>query len=193
MKAEDYETRFAPMLAQLAAVFRVEVSEPLTMGYWAGLRDLELEDIERAMERALATRKHMPRPSELRELAGAITPADRATLAWPIVAKAIRTHGTYASVDFDDTIINAAIRGMGGWERLGSLEGDDFHVWARKEFERAYTTLATVGASEEACAHLPGREDRINGAFPADDPRLQGMSVRVILCETAERKLLGGR
>jgi len=63
--------RFALLIAALVLPFRQDITEMLIEGYWLGLDDLPLADVERAVKRAARESKWMPSVAELRELAGA--------------------------------------------------------------------------------------------------------------------------
>ena len=76
------EREFAKTLTALAATFRQESSAALIQGYWMGLADLNLTDIQKAAAKAIRSSKFMPTPCELRELAGTLIPANRAVHAW---------------------------------------------------------------------------------------------------------------
>lgn len=167
MRPND-EREFAKTVTALAATFRQESSAALIQGYWMGLSDLTLADIQSAAAKAIQTSKFMPTPRELRELASTMLPTDRAALAWDAAVNAVNFHGYYDSVDFDDRLINAVIRGMGGWMRFNErIEAED-NVWLRKEFEKLYATYARTGVGSEAVAYLGGFFEQQNaGRFAA--------------------------
>lgn len=170
MKKSDLE-EFAWLVEALAAAFGREADEALVTGYWLGLKDLELADVEAAITRAMRECEHMPRPVELRRGAGHIGVPERAVIAFGAVARAIRNHGHRASVSFDDPLVNAAVRNLGGWSRVCSLPSEEFEKWWRKDFERVYSALCQSGASEDACRHLPGADEAENAArFPERVP-----------------------
>lgn len=171
---ENDREHFVLLIGGLASAYGIEPTTALKLGYWMGLKTLPLADIERAINRALETCKFMPRPVELRELAGEITLDQRAVLAWDALRKAIRQHGTYASVDFDDPVINAAVRSLGGWSMVCAKDPDEFEKWTRKEFERLYASLCASGTSAESMLHLAGRHEIDNGSngFEIEAPRV---------------------
>ncbi len=71
-------------------------------------------------------------------------------------------HGYIRTVTFDDAVINATIRSLGGWERLCETPAEKFDVFTRRDFESAYTRLARSGVGEEHGAPLVGWIDRTN-------------------------------
>lgn len=172
MTGSDRE-RFVSVLEALCASFRVEPSEALLEGYWLGLSDLALADVQRAAVRAIRECQHMPRPVELRKLTGEMGAEGRAVRAWSALKGAIAAHGAYRSVDFDDPLVNATVRNLGGWPRLCATATEEFEKWTRKDFERIYSSLMQHGASEEQVMYLPGITETENGArgYEAEPPR----------------------
>lgn len=165
MTGADKQT-FATLIHALASAFRVEATTALMQGYWLGLEDLAFEDVERAVGQALRSSQRMPAPAELRELAGEMPAAMRAVRAWDALKGAMRRHGAYQSIEFDDRAINAAVRSLGGWQRLCSLESEELDKWTRKDFEKAYLAHLKHGVSDEAGAYLVGvieATNRFNG------------------------------
>lgn len=163
--------RFAVLIEALAAAFRAEPTEALLEGYWLGLRSLDIDAVESAVVRAIESGEHMPRPAELRRGSGALTPQMRAVTAFDAVARAIRSCGHRSSVEFDDPLVNAAVRMLGGWSRMCSLPQEEFDKWVRKDFTATYMGLCESGASEDMCRHLPGLDEAENAArFPDQVP-----------------------
>ena len=153
---------FLQVIAALAATFRQEASEALIEGYWLGLEDLDVRAVKGAAVQAMRTSKFMPAVAELRELAGVLSPADRAVLAWNAVERARALHGYYHSVDFDDPVINATIRTMGGWMAFEERFDSDDAKWIRQDFERTYAALCRSGIGPDLAAPLIGHFDRMN-------------------------------
>ena len=137
-----------------------------------GLHDLDPQQLEKACMRALRESKFFPRPVELRQLAGTMPINERAIVAWGEVAKAVRGYGSYASVDFDDPVINASIRNMGGWQQLCAKSAEDFDVWCRKDFERIYAALCSSCVTEDAACYLVGRHEQLkqSAGYSIDQP-----------------------
>lgn len=170
---EADKMRFTQMLGVVAESFEKELTDGMARGYWAALQDLPMAEVTRAMQDALKTCEYMPRPANIRKLAGRaeLGSDHRAALAWQAVRAAIARHGTYKSVDFDDPIVNCSIRNLGGWVALGQKSAEDFDIWTRKEFERIYQTIALSGASEDDVSYLPGiSESQNTGLYPVEPP-----------------------
>jgi hypothetical protein len=147
----------------LASSFSREADEPMFLGYELALDDLPIEAIERGVRRALRECKFMPSGAELRELCGDAKANDRAILAFQALGKAVAEHGYYASVTFDDPLINAAVNNLGGWQRICQIETqEEWEKWFRKDFERVYTAFCRTGASPNQCSPLIGHCDQYN-------------------------------
>jgi len=61
--------RFVAGLSQLAATFRTEPTEPMYEGYWRGLRDIDAEWFEAAIDMAVMKCEFMPPVTDLRKYA----------------------------------------------------------------------------------------------------------------------------
>lgn len=61
--------QFATMVVALAETFRQEATPGLMLGYWLGLRDLDLAVVAAGIEAALRDCTFMPSPHEVRERA----------------------------------------------------------------------------------------------------------------------------
>lgn len=147
--------RFITGLLGLAELYDKQLGPAAIALYFRALSELDDAAWERAVLRAAERCRFMPRPSELLELARDTSDGDRAIVAFGEAQRAVKQLGAYRSVDFEDKVINATIRGMGGWQRFCALEGDEAEIWGRKEFERQYLAFARALPAELA-AHLAG-------------------------------------
>jgi len=148
---------FEKSIRALFAAFTQECTEASLNAYWLGLSDLELPAVQKAVMQAIRTTKFVAKPFELRELTGSVVSEEsRAQLAWLDVQRALRI-GAYKSVDFDDKLCNAVIRGLGGWPnfvaRFTSAKEEEF---ARHAFTKAYRNFAASSVSGDSCKPLPG-------------------------------------
>lgn len=130
--------------------------------YELGLEGIDLPAIKAAVTQSLRRGKFMPSPAELREMSGELKPEDRAQRAWLAVGQAMHEHGGYRTVTFDDVVINAAVRSVGGWERICETDPKEFESHTRREFLKAYASLCIAGVGEEQAAPLIGIFDRMN-------------------------------
>lgn len=146
----------------LAEAFGRTLTTATIEAYRIGLSGLGPEQIRRATETALRTCKFMPSPAELRELSADQRIEERAVKAWQALSDAVVRNGYIRTVMFDDSGINAAVRALGGWERLCGMPAETFDVFTRKDFIAYYERLARAGVGEEAAAPLIGWFDREN-------------------------------
>ncbi len=149
----------------LAATFRTEASEAMLEGYWIGLEDIPFSAVQSSVVQAMRASKFMPNVAELREFAGdrKVSLADRAQVAWGVFERAVVQHGAYRSVSFDDPIVNATVRSLGGWQRCCDLPVTEFDTFLRQSFLKAYEAFARTGASDDLSAPLLGIHDQHNG------------------------------
>lgn len=148
---------FQNCVRALFASFGQECTEAAMTGYWMGLSDLELSQVQFAIASALRTSTFTPRPAELRKLTGcAVDSETRATQAWLGVLRAVRL-GPYKHIDFSDKLCNAAIRALGGWPNFVARFIDtNEEEFARHAFSKAYRNLSASSLSDEACRPLAG-------------------------------------
>ena len=167
--------RFTEMLAALASTFNREADRPFFMGYEMALDDLPIEAIERACRRAIRKCKFMPSGAELRELAGELSGDARPALAWRAFEKAVVAQGGYRSVLFDDPLINATVRNLGGWQRCCELPAEEFDKWLRKDFLATYEAYMRGGVNGDGHFPLVGifaQQNAIAGkSHPSTEPR----------------------
>lgn len=182
---ESDKADFAVAIGAMCAAFGTDASKALMLGYWMGLSDLELRDIQTAVARSMRESQHLPRPVELRKLAGETTAGDRAEIAWNELQQAIPL-GPYKHIDFGDGAINATVRSLGGWPSfLLRFDSADGEMWARKDFMTTYTRLSAIGLSDEAMAWLPGITEmqptpvRIESRQPTNHARIGQVQHRI--------------
>lgn len=140
--------RFAASLAALAETLGGAVGEITAEGYWRGLEDLSIEEVEAACLAAMKTCRFMPKPVELRELAGA-GDGGLGVIAWTTFIEAARrtAWGDRAGLDFEDKAINAAVRAIGGIEMIRRSDESALHTFTRKAFIEAYNAYRARPAS----------------------------------------------
>lgn len=150
-----------------------EATAPMLLGYWIGLRDLTLQQVESAVAKAMQTATRLPVPAELRELAVGGSAESRAIAAWDDVQRAANV-SYMADLDFGDWIINAVIRNLGGrWNFFSRLnEGAESEKWLRHEFLKTYAVLASTLPSDEATQPLIGQATHGTVAGRTHQPRL---------------------
>lgn len=143
-------------IAALCLTFGREATEELYDAYWMGVSDLTIEALQTAVATAIRSSKAFPRPVELRQFAGEQTNEQRAIAAWGDVLRAV-PRGPYKHIDFQDPLINATVRNLGGWPTfIGRFEDEESEKWVRLEFLKAYQSFASSGVNGEACLPLTG-------------------------------------
>lgn len=147
----------------LAEAFKRKPTPALLNAYQIGLDGIPIDAIEQATADAMRTLKFMPLPVELRQLSGEMAPEDRAVSAWQAVCDAITAgHNSWDHVDFDDGLINATIRNMGGWVALLSKTEEEFDKWAKQDFLKTYQAFMRAGVNGDACRPLVGLSETGN-------------------------------
>lgn len=163
--------RFVELISALAAVMSREVDEALLAGYEIGLDGMTIDAVEVAVMRALRESKFMPSPTELRALAGDVPAADKAVLAFNALDRAVSDVGVYRSPDFDDPLINAVVRILGGWEYVCNLSLEEFNKWFRKDFLKTYEAVCRSGVDGDMTAPLVGIHERNNALLGYDSSK----------------------
>lgn len=180
----DDTTEFRLTLSALAATFRVEADVALFTGYWMGCEDLELGAFKRACGAAIRQCKFMPTVAELRELAGVPKSGDIAEQAADVADQARAFVGAYRSPRFQDAIINAVIRSMGGWTAFCDTPDEQWIAFDRKKFVEHYKRIVNTGASKEAIASLGGLHSISNSGRGVSGPDDESVLVG---CEYLDR------
>lgn len=184
--------RIADVVTMMGEAWRQKITPATMLTFSAGTDDLPIESVERAAMRAIRECQFMPSVFELRQLAGAksenVAAKDKPTLAWGDVRRAINRVGAYDSPKFDDPVIHATIRQLGGWVALCDSTAEEL-VWREKDFLRTYATLAPLELPDEQVARLTGIAERENGpAIPVNV-----VEVGCLTCGTSgEQRLVEG-
>ncbi|MRW82911.1 hypothetical protein GJ698_02250 [Pseudoduganella sp. FT26W] len=156
---EDDKKRFFTTLIGVADYYGKELSKGVLTVYWEGLREYNLEAVEKALwahAKNPDSGQWMPKVADVGKMLQGRT-ADQAAVAWSKVDRAVRQVGSYADVVFDDALIHRVLHDMGGWLQLmGKVESD--WPFIAREFENRY------------------RGYRMRGETPAYPPRLIGMA-----------------
>jgi hypothetical protein len=119
--------------------------------YWRTLKDLSIEDFERACINVLNTKKitTFPLIAEIREtLSG-----NDGLQAWLFAREAVSRHGVYRSVQFPDPVIHSVVEAMGGWDKFCHIP-DKERPWKQKEFEKLYEIMKSKNKHPEKCYGL---------------------------------------
>lgn len=156
------------------------------------LRNFELPDVTRALSahaRDPDTGMYPPKPADvIKHLRG--TKGSRAMIAWSKVLKGIKSVGAWESIAFDDPIIHACIRDMGGWVSLCEVQEDEL-PFRERAFSQRYESYAMHGC-EESPRYLPGRAETYNASHGhhCSPPALIGNREQAIALLNGDTKLL---
>ncbi len=154
------EVKFREYMAALGELHDRKISDMLLSLYWKALEPFSDEACEMAFRELIFSTKFFPKPVELIEIMQC-GKESRSLNAWIETVSAIRCHGNYVSIRFDDPVIHSVIKFMGGWQSTGDWMDVDLK-WKQKEFERLYNILATrKGGHPE---YLPGLHEINNAA-----------------------------
>ena len=137
-------------LMVLFKAFGTKPDEDMVAAYAVALCDIEPAKLQGAVVAAIRECEFMPRPVEIRKLAGVHAASeDRAVAAWGDVLRAVPL-GPYKSIDFADSRINATLRLLGGWSaavaRFSSVEDEK---WFRMEFLKTYQSIGGCISDEQ--------------------------------------------
>jgi hypothetical protein len=154
--------RFLSALTALGATLGRTIDEATLEGYWAALRDLDIEQVEAGAAECMRTAVHFPRPVEIRNCVGA-TVEDKATEAWGVVCHLARN---CRAAKHPDPIAEEAVQKIGGWQRLGAMKSDDLHAWGRRDFLDVYRAAAKERRRQELTAKA--EQKRLPGKKPED-------------------------
>ena len=145
--------KLARVLAMLSDTFNESFSDMRAEGYFIGLSDLTIEQVEAGARQALKLSKFFPRPAEIREYAVGSS-GDKAEQSWLEVLREVRRVGGYG-VPVLDPVTQDTVRAVWGtWGHLCSTlpaDGAELLGWS-KRFKAAYaigqkerTLLANYG------------------------------------------------
>jgi hypothetical protein len=111
-----------------------------------------------------------PQPNDIARLIDG-TPEERAALGWQKFVHAVRCLSPYRSVAFDDPILHAVVRHMGGWVKLVQTMDDQTLDGYRLEFEKSYRSLVAGGVPLDTPLRLLGvvEEDHARRGVPYHD------------------------
>ena len=162
----DDKPKFLQILTGLSDLYGAELSRVSISLYWDSLKQYKMDMISIAASAHVKHSKWMPKPSEFIDVVrqNEISPEERATLAWGAVSRAAKSIGGYSCVDFDDPLINATVRNMGGWPRICTQPAEHFESFIRRQFIADYVVLCKSNLSAESL--LP-----LRGTFDKDNPR----------------------
>lgn len=122
--------------------------------YVMALEDLPTDKVISAVSHWTRTRKWPAKPVEIRELVDPPQdPESLAMAAWEVLNKWLHV-GPYRIVQFDDPLITACVRNMGGWVYITDIPTDQWETWKKKEFAALYQNYLEHGVSDDSSRPL---------------------------------------
>ncbi len=164
MHRHEQDERFIFVMAALGEASNQGPGEFKIRIYAEALKEKSIDEIEHAAWGLIRSRTlaSFPKVGELLEFIGGGKSDDLAVIALDKVEKAMRTHGMYRSLVFDDPLIHATIYSMGGWPKICGMTQDEWK-WQRKDFEKIYKAFCT--SNPETPPRLSGIVEKEGGEF----------------------------
>ena len=140
---EKEKPEFLKMILAVGMLYKETPVTGVIEIYWAALKSLSLQEVGNGITRHVqdADRgRFMPRPADILYFA---RPKKEPVVAWSQVERAMAINGAYKTVQFEDEVINAVVKDMGGWPWICKQDLDE--PWTQKEFERRYESYRYQG------------------------------------------------
>ena len=154
----------AKLVYALGELYSSAISEIVLQLWFAALEKYDIGDISVAATRWVQNTEggqFMPKPADIIRLIDG-SAGTRATEAWNRAMSAMCTHGTNATVAFDDPGIHYAITEMGGWIEFGYWDNSET-PFKQKRFEDLYRAYSAAPRGDAYVA-LEGRANATNRA-----------------------------
>lgn len=187
MRPNEFQ-EFVAVMGAAAEVLNQPKLSPLGLRTaFSILKDYPLEAVKAAIQQHLRESPFMPKPADVvKYLEG--TAEDRGSLAWWHVVRAIRQHGHYESVRFDDPVIHYAIDRMGGWQNVCNILEEEL-PFRERDFVKLY-------ARGEKAADWDNVAKRFIGAIEANNVRQGWAAPETVYIQTkkeSQAKLKSGK
>ncbi len=135
--------KFAIEMGKTAIKTQSEVDDSMMAVYWEEFSEWDFESFATAMNACCNELDKFPTPRRIREHCptdSQLTGEARTMAAWAVVSRTLGgpSIGHVRALDFDDSIINATIRNLGGLHRIKQTSESDFANWYRREFLALY-------------------------------------------------------
>jgi hypothetical protein len=144
MTAKDFAS-FKQLIGAVMAYYRQDVSDFMLDIWWQACQDSELKQVQVLLSAHIKDPVAGVFPPKVADIVRMLqgTPTDRAQLAWGKVFNAMGRVGAYSDVVFDDPVIHAVIRDLGGWPKLCRTNTDDLG-YVQHRFQEAYTAYVRL-------------------------------------------------
>lgn len=165
------EVEFAKGMGLLAAAIGRQISRETMEAWFLVLGDMSADEFNRGIVESLKSHKFagLPPLGVVREHAVVsrrnLACSDRALIAWSVIKSCVAKHGAYATVDFDDPVVNVVIRRLGGWPRIcDTPAGEAFDVWLKRDFCSLYEASSQLPIQADDARPIHGLVDISNSA-----------------------------
>lgn len=160
----EEKVRLIDIIAATAELLNRQMSRVAVEVYIRAVEDLEFKAVSQAFSTCIRTSRFFPTPSDIREavLGPPEKVEDVAMVECSKALGAIKRHGAYRSIVFDDPVTMAVLQQhFGGWERACDVTEAEEKFWS-KDFVRAYCAFARTGLRSYGV--LSGATERHNNA-----------------------------
>jgi len=138
--------KFKPTFLALCVMFKTEPTPELTKLYFDVLSTMTDEEFDSSVKHLMATYKYntLPKPADILESVKG-DPEAQAMFAIEALERAMRDHGAYESVTFQDPILGEIVANHdGGWIGLCACTLDEW-TWIKKDFIKMYKARLSSG------------------------------------------------
>lgn len=151
---------FKKYMAMLFEIYNRQPTAALMDGYFMVLKKMDDSEFVSAIESILSNRSFatLPKPAEILDAVKPDTDS-LAVLVWSDIERAMIKGGVYASITFEDKVVNSIVDSLGGWIHLCKMDIDELK-WAKKEVRKLYETHSK---RIEHPKHLVGLTEQANG------------------------------
>jgi len=141
---ESDKKKFLEVLTAMSELYDSPLSSISIDIYWKAVSKYPLNKFLAAAKQHTETSKWMPKPSDFIDgmQGNELSVGERSNLAWLGVASAARSIGGNRGVCFDDPLIHAVIRSLGGWVSLCRGKQEYFNSTVRNAFIKTYEHMA---------------------------------------------------
>lgn len=152
--------KFMTLFYAAGEYYDKSISKELLQMYFNGLINYSIEEVEQAINLHMQDSdrgRFFPKIADFsHKLQKQVLSAEeRAEIAWAELERKIRTEGSYGSLELEDKVAIAAVKGFTSWKDLCMMNTDKM-TWAKKEFMSLYGTYDKAPI-ESLPKSLPGR------------------------------------
>ena len=191
MHNED-KKQFAELVSDCMSMYEKTVTKGMLKIWWAALEQFDLQDVQRAFGKHVATNQFFPKPANII----GIIQGDGETMAlqaWDKVFRAVGSVGGYQSVVFDDPAIHASIEELGGWHEVCACPDMKSFEFLGNRFRTLYKSYSNRAGEYNFPPMLRGSHDSHNGQYGIESkPRIIGDKSKALAVMTGgeNRKLI---